>query len=148
MNREMIRICNCLLLIVALSAFSLGQTAASGPPHLSGTYKLTEKANKAGQTQIELQLHVVNYGARDLHIQRITLWDFSHPSKGGTKPCSFVVHAAASANTTQEFTIPRAELDLWKRGARPRVVLALAMPDGHLSTAVVRLDRAPSGKGN
>lgn len=145
MNQKFIRICNRLLMAAVLFALSIGLAHASTAPQLSGSYKILEKTDQGGQTRAKLQLHLVNTTARDLHIQRITLWDF-HPFKGGTRPCSLVVHAAASASSVQEFTIPRAELDLWRRGARPRVVLQLVTPNGHLSTAVVRLDRA-SGKG-
>ena len=120
MNRTKIRICNCLLAIAALSIFFAGAAQASDAIQLSGSYKIVAKADRAAQTQVKLQLHLVNRGAHDLHIQRITLWDFSHPTKGGSQACSLVVASAASADTTQEFTLPRAELDLWRRGARPR----------------------------
>lgn len=144
MNQEFIRICNRLLMAAVLLALSISLAHASTVPQLSGSYKILEKTDQGGQTRAKLQLRLVNPTARDLHIQRITLWDF-HPLKGGTRACSLIVHAASSANTVQEFTIPRAELDLWRRGTRPRVVLQIAIPNGHPSTAVVRLDRA-SGK--
>jgi len=95
-----------------------------------------------------MQLHLVNRGAGDLHIQRITLWDFSHPTKGGTQACSLVIRASSSADTKQEFTIPQAEYALWRRGAQPRLVLEVAAPGGRSSTEVVSLERADRGKGN
>jgi hypothetical protein len=146
MNRKLIRICNRLLIAAALVAPSIGPAYASAAPRLSGSYRILEKTDRGGETRTKLQLRLVNPTARDLYIQRVTLWDFSHPSKRGTRPCTLVIHAASSVSTVQEFTIPQAELDLWKRGTRPRVVLELATPNGHPSSAVVRLDRA-SGKG-
>jgi hypothetical protein len=146
MKRTTIPICHCLLMIIGLAAASVAVPQPGTAPPLSGSYKII-KSEKNGQTeaQVTVQLHLVNRTPRDLHIQRMTLWDFSHPLKGGTHACSLVVHSSASAGTTQQFTIPRSELDLWKRGTKPRLVLELAAPNGHPSTAVVRLDRA-SGK--
>lgn len=149
MKRKTIPICHCLLMIIGLAATSIALPQPSAVPQLSGSYKIIQNREKDGQTgapvNVKVQLHLVNRASRDLHIQRITLWDFSHPSKGGTHSCSLVLHSSATATTTQQFTIPRSELDLWKRGTRPRVVLELAAPNGHPSTAVIRLDRA-SGK--
>jgi len=71
----------------------------------------------------------------------MTLWDFSHPDKGGTHACALTLHAHASAETTQEFTIRRPEYESWRRGLRPRLVLEMAAPGRAKSTAVVRLDR-------
>lgn len=160
MKWKTVPICLCLLLIAGLPVPSFAAPQASAAPQLSGSYKIIQKSEKNGETQIhaqrvqtqqaqvqvQLQLHLVNRSFRDLHIQHITLWDFAHPSKGGSQACSLVVHSAASISTTQQFTVPRAELDLWKRGTRPRVVLELATPNGRPSTAVVRLDRASGGK--
>jgi len=148
MHWGMIRICNCLLVIAGLSIVSAPAASASAAPGLSGTYRVVHQSKTAEQTQIQVQIHLVNHGPRELHIRRITLWDFSHPAKGGTQACSLVVPAAGFADTTQEFTLPRAEYELWKRGARPRLVLEIASPHGHPATEVVHLDRVSGGKGN
>lgn len=142
-----IRTCKSLLLLAGLAFFSIPSAQASDTAQLSGTYQVVRKAETGGQTRIQIQIHLVNRGARDLHIQRITFWDFSHPVKGGTQSCSLVVHPANSADTTQEFILPNAEYELWRRGARPRMVLEVATPQGRPTTVVVRLDRATSGKG-
>ncbi len=147
MHWGMIRTCNCLLVIVGLLIFSIPGAAASETTPLTGTYKVTRKAEMGGQTRVQIRIHLVNRGTRDLHIQRITFWDFSHPVKGGTQSCSIVVRSSNSADTTQEFTLPPAEYELWKRGARPRLVLEVATPQGHPTTQVVRLDRIAGGKG-
>jgi hypothetical protein len=136
-----------LLVIVGFAASGFALPPASAVPGVSGSYKIIQKTEKDGLVQVQLRLNLANRGAHDLHIQRITLWDLSHPSKGGTQVCSVIVHSAASASTTQEFTIPRAEFDLWKRGTKPRVVLNLATPDNRPSTVSVRLDPALDRKG-
>ena len=147
MHWGMIRTCNCLLVIVGLVVLSMPTAGASESAQLTGTYKVTRKAEIGGQTRVQILIHLVNRGTRDLHIQRITFWDFSHPVKGGTQSCSLVVHSAHSSDTTQEFTLPPAEYELWKRGARPRLVLEVATPQGHPTTQVVRLDRNAGRKG-
>jgi len=142
-----IRICNCLLLAASLvvwaSQFANGADAAQ----LSGSYHVVRKTDLGPQTGVQLQLHFTNRGPSELHIQRVTLWDLPHPEKGATQACSVVVHAGASVEVTQEFTVPRAEYELWKRGARPRLVLEIAGPGGRPTNRVVRLDRI-SEKGN
>jgi hypothetical protein len=115
---------------------------------LSGSYKVVQKINLGPQIHVRLQLHLTNHGQRPLQIQRLTLWDFPHADKGATEPCSLLILAGASADSTQEFAIPRPEYELWKRGARPRLVLQTEVPGGRVITKVVRLDRISSGKVN
>ncbi len=154
----MTRICKYLLVIAGLLAFSLAaaqandaqakDTHANDPGQLSGTYRVVHQSEVGEQARIQIQIHLVNHGSRSLHIQRMTFWDFSHPAKGGTQACSLTLDSSASADATQEFTIARAEYELWKRGTRPRLVLQMEAPHGPPATAVVHLDRAVGGKGN
>ncbi len=146
MRWGMIRICSCLLVIAGVSILSIPVAGANDTARVSGTYQVVHKSEAGGQARIQLQVHLVNRGTRELHIQRITLWDFSHPAKGATQACSIVIHPGDSADTAQEFAVPRAEYELWRRGARPRLVLEVAGPGGHSSTEVVRLDRVSGGK--
>jgi len=136
-----------LLVLGGLFVVSIHLANASANSQLSGTYQAVAESQRSEQVRVRLQLHLVNHETRDLHIQRITLWDFAHPARGGTEACSIALHAAGSADTTHEFTIPRAEYELWKRGARPRVVLEIAGAAGHFSTEVVRLERVSARKG-
>jgi len=148
MQWGMIRICNRLLVIAGLSIVSIPVARANDTARLSGTYQVVHKSEAGGQTRIQIKVHLLNHGPRELHIQRITLWDFSHPAKGGTQSCSLVVHSTSSVDTTQEFSIPRAEYELWRRGTRPRLVVEIETPHGHPTTEVVRLDRISGGKVN
>ena len=144
----MIRSRNTLLVIAGLALLAIPSALANNTNTLSGTYQVIHQAEAGGATRVQVQIHLVNRGARDLHIQRMTFWDFSHPAKAGTQSCSLLVHPAKSADTTQEFTLPRAEFELWKRGVRPRLVLEIATPTGRPTTQVVHLDRTASGRGN
>jgi hypothetical protein len=147
MKRKTIPIFNSLLVIFGLAASAMALPPASAIPEVSGRYEVIQETEKGGQAQVQIRLQLTNRSIRDLHIQHMTLWDFSHPSKDGTRLCSLVVRSSASAITTQEFIIPRAELDLWKRGTRPRVVLDLATPDARPSTLTVRLSPLSSRNG-
>jgi len=135
-------LCTCKWPLVVAAFFALAQFAsASNAPVVSGTYQVVQNTNLGSQTQIRMRIHLVNRGPNNLSIRSITLWDFSHPDKGGTHVCALTLRAHASADTTQEFTIRRPEFDSWRKGLRPRLVLGMAAPARTKSTAVVRLDR-------
>ena len=142
-----IKHCN-LLLAFALFVISSPLAGAGSNLTLSGTYSAVREQNAGDQIRVRFELHLVNHKNRDLHIRRITLWDFAHPARGGTQSCSVALRATSSAETTQEFIIPRAEYELWKRGARARVVLEVAEPTGRLTTEVVSLEPLSNRKGN
>jgi hypothetical protein len=136
-----------LIVIVGLFLFLI-QAQANEWARVSGSYRLLEKTALGAQTRVQLQIHLTNHEGSDLHIQRLTLWDFSHPEKGGRQVVSIVVRAGGSANATQEFIIPRAEYELWNRGTRPRLVLEVESRGGRTTTRVVRLERDSSGRQN
>jgi len=146
MNWERIQHCSRLLAF-GLCVMSMPLAEASANQPLSGSYRAVHEWNAGDQVRVRLKIHLVSHKSRDLQIQRITLWDFAHPARGGTQACSVSLRAASSANTTQEFIIPRAQYELWKRGAHPRVVLEIAGPTGHFSTEVVRLEHISARKG-
>jgi hypothetical protein len=134
------------LLLAGLLVLGSQFARAADAAQLSGTYQLVQKTSLGPQTRVRLRLHLANHAARDLHIQRLTLADFSHPDRGGSQACSIAVHAGASVDATQDFTIRRAEYDLWRRGARPRLLLEVQTLSGGTTTEVVRPDRISSGK--
>jgi hypothetical protein len=132
--------CKWVFVVAALLAVVVQVAAASNAPQVSGSYEVMRNTNLGSQTQIQIRIHLVNHGAINLSIQRLTLWDFSHPDKGGIHACALTLRAHASADTTQEFTIRRPEFESWRRGLRPRLVLEMAAPARTKSTAVVRLE--------
>ncbi len=148
MKCRMFRICDYLLVVAGLFMLMTRFAQASDVSQLSGSYQVIQKTDLGPQTHVRLQLHLTNHGQRPLHIRRLTLWDLPHADKGATQPCSLVVLTGASADTTQEFTIPRSEYTSWRRGARPRLLLQIEAPGGRGITQVVRLDRVSGGKVN
>lgn len=147
-NSRMLRRFGKLLIPAGLALLSVTMALAANPPRLSGSYQIVQREQSGGDVRVRLQFHLVNRGTRDLHLSRITLWDFAHPTTGASQTTSLVVHGGSSADATHEFTIPRAEYELWKRGSRPRLVLQTDLGNGRSGSEVVRLDRKAGGKVN
>ncbi|HEX8817216.1 MAG TPA: hypothetical protein VF753_17105 [Terriglobales bacterium] len=116
-------------------------------PQISGAYQLLQKTDQGAKTRVRLQVRLVNHGQRDLHVQRVTLWDSRHPEKGATQACSIVIPAGRSADITQQFVIGHPEIELWQRGSAPRLVLEMQSPNGRRTTESVRLSQTSGRKG-
>jgi hypothetical protein len=147
MNPRISRISN-LLVLAGLFILTIGFADASDFSHLSGSYQVVGKTDVGSQTQVRLQLQLSNHGQRDLHVQRITLWNSPHHPGGRPQACSLLVHPGSSASTTQAFTMPRSEYRLWTSGARLKLLVAVEGPGGRKATELVRLDRISGGKAN
>jgi hypothetical protein len=133
--------CRLRLVMAALFALAIQPAFAKDALLVSGSYHVVQNKELGSRSQIQLRIHLVNHGPSDLSIQRMTLWDFSHPDKGGTRDCAVMLGAHASAETTQDFTIRRSDFELWQRGLHPRLVLETTSPGNSRSKTVVRLDR-------
>jgi len=142
---NIVRVSKWRLVVAALFVLGVQFALASNVPLVSGSYEVLQDTTLGSQSQIRMRIHLVNHGPSNLSIQRMTLRDFSHPAKGGTRACAITLRAHASAETTQEFTIERPEYQMWQRGLRPRLVLQMEGPANAPGTTksktVVRLDR-------
>ena len=141
------QICGYLLVVASLFMFASRFVLANDLSQLSGTYRVIQKTDIGAQTRVRLQIHLSNHGQDALQIKRLTLWDLPHANKGASEACSIIVRTGGSADTTQEFIVPRSEYQLWGRGARPKLVLQIEAPHARGTTRVVHLDRVPVGKG-
>jgi hypothetical protein len=143
-----IRLCKRRLLAAALfvvvSALVVQTAAASNAPLISGSYEIVQSTDLGSEAQVQIRIHLVNRGPSDLSVQKITVLGSFHPDKAGTVACAVTLPARGSADTTQEFTIPRSDYRVWQRGFRPRLMLRMAGPGKTKSSAVVRLDRSSS----
>jgi len=148
MKCKSLRMCTGLLATTALLVVASGLGQATDAHPISGSYKVVRKTELGPQTRIQLQLNLANHTPRDLRIQRLTLLDSPQGGKDKTRPCSLVVPAGASADTTQEFTIPRSEYRSWSHGAAPRLLLDVQTPGGRIATEAVRLVRISGGEAN
>lgn len=153
MSGNIVRFCRTYLMVAAILPVGIQFAPASNAPVVSGSYSVVQNQDLGTRVQIRMHIHLMNSGPSDLSIQRMTLWDFSHPDKGGSRACALTLHAHASADTIQEFTISRSDYWQWQRGFRPRFVLDVAGPrnaasrQGPKSTVVVRLDRSSGQEG-
>jgi len=127
--------------MVALFALTVPSAPANDGPLVSGSYQVVQRRDLDSQSQIQVRIHLVNHGSSNLAIQRVTLWDLSHPGKGGSSACSLVLRAHDWAETTQQFTILGSDYQSWQQGFRPRLVLQMAGPGRTRNRTVVRLDR-------
>jgi hypothetical protein len=151
MSYNILSVCKKCLVVAALLALTVQFALASSAsllsrPSLTGSYEVVQSAVRGSQMQIRMRIHFVNHGPSDLSIQRLTLWDFSHPAKGGSHACAIALRSHASVDTIQEFTIQRSDSQMWQKGFRPRFVLQMAGAGSTKTKAVVRLDRI-SGQG-
>lgn len=139
-----------LLRAVAAMLFAAFQLAtaqwalASKAPVISGGYDVIQRKELGSQEQIRVHIHLLNRGASSVSVQRITIWGRSRPEKGGTRSCAVTLGAHGAADTTQEFTIRRADYQLWQKGHHPRLILDLSDSVKHRSRAVVRLEHLSS----
>jgi hypothetical protein len=127
-------------LVMALLALNLQYAVAGNAPSVSGSYLVVRDRASDSQVQIRMRIHLANHGASDLAIQKMTLWDLSHPDRGGTQACAIFLRAHGSVETVQQFTIRHSDYELWQRGSRPRLVLQIAGSGGAKGSTVVRLD--------
>jgi len=147
MSRRISRIC-CLFAVSGLLVFTVGFAQASAVSQLSGSYRVIRRTDLGSQTRVLLQLHLSNHGQSDLQIQRLTIWDSPHPAKGGSRPCSLLLHSGGSADATEELTIPRSEYLHWGHGANLRLLLTVESPGGRKATEGVRVNRISGRKAN
>ena len=130
-----------LLLVSGILLSAFPASAQSGDhARVSGSYEIVQRVHAGEQAHIRVKLHLINHQPQSLHIQRLAFRDLASAAKGGSRACSIVIGPQASFDTTQDFTIRREEYEMWRRGARPRLILELQGTNGRDATEVVRLD--------
>jgi hypothetical protein len=139
---------NCCLATAVWLAIALQFVQAADVKHLSGSYQVAQKTDRGAQSSVRLVFRLTNQGEGDLSIQRIALWDFSHPGREAMRPCTLVIPRGSSTETTQEFTVPRSELESWRGANGLRLLLEVRLPSGRMTTEVVHLNAAPGRKAN
>jgi hypothetical protein len=153
MRRNFLHFCGRCLMVMALVQVGIQFAPGSNTPVISGSYSVTQNKPLGAQVQIRMRIHLMNHGPTDLSVQRMTLWDFSHPDNGGSRACALMLRGRASADITQEFIVSRSDYQRFQKGFRPRFVLEMADPGNAVgratakSTVVVRLDRSSGREG-
>lgn len=146
MNSKVLRSSRLLLALAFSVAFALQPCQGSDTKPLSGSYHVVQKTEAGPHNRVRLQLRLTNQSHSDLVIQRVALWDFSHPGVAGVRSCSLALRAGSSVDTTQEFTVLRSEYESWGSHG-PRLLLEVMLPSGRKTIEVVHLN-GTSGKVN
>jgi hypothetical protein len=124
---------------------------------VSGQYKLLGISDLGnGQVRATLLIRLSNHAESDLSIKSLELRG-SHPAPRSTSALkshapALKSHAPAFASlrltahgvstTKQEFTVSRAELELWKKGARPHLTITHQTGEAAATSTAVELTRA------
>jgi hypothetical protein len=147
MNSKVLRCGRFSLVLASSLAIALQLCQGSDIKRLSGTYHVVQATEVGAHKRVQLQVRLTNQGQTDLVIQRLALWDFSHPSREGVRVCSLTIRAGSSVSTTQEFTVPRSEYESWRESHGPRLLLEVVLPSGRKTIEVLHLN-GTSGKVN
>jgi hypothetical protein len=135
-------------LTAALLVFVFGaQPANATNASISGSYEVLRETGLGSQEKVLVRFHLTNHGQGPLYLQEVLLSDFAHPSSGGSLTTSITLHPGTSAETSQEFVIPRLQYDQWQKGLHPRAILELKTAKGARITQAIRLERVPARKG-
>ena len=134
--------------VAGLFLLITGFAQAALVSHLSGTYQIMDTADHGTDTQVRLQVSLVNHGLKDLQIQRIALWGSAHPSPEAMTASVITLRAVSSVTTTSEFLIPTSDLRLLTRGTPLRLLVTVEDLEGRKTTELVQLDRISAGKAN
>jgi hypothetical protein len=140
--------CNCYCLGVAILLFTvcaLPANAATLP--ICGTYEVIQKTDLGSQTKVVMRFHLTNHSQAPVVLQALSLSDFGHQPGNAPLAASVTLPPGGSQVILQSFVISRMQLDQWKMGAYPRVVVELQTTAGARITQAVRLERVPAGKG-
>ena len=147
MNSKVLRRGGVSLALAFSLAFASQLCQGSDIKRLSGSYHIVQKTEVGPHNRVRLQFRLTNQGQSDIVIQRVALWDFSHPGREGVRACSLVIRAGSSIDTTQEFTVPRSEYESWRTNRGPALLLEVVLPSGRKTVEVVHLN-GTSGKVN
>jgi hypothetical protein len=148
MNSRFFSSCRLCLAVAVCGVFAVQLIQASGVTRLSGSYQVLAKADTGNKTTVRLRLHVTNQGSASLSILRIALRDFSHSTRDQVRACALTIPAGRTAESSQQFTVPRNEYEAWQRGNVPTVVLEVVTPSGRRTIEVLRLIPIRDRKGN
>lgn len=128
MSCNVLRFCRNCLMVGALLPAAIQFAPAGNAAVVSGSYSVLQSQDHGSHMQIRIRVHLKNEGPSDLSVQRMTLWDFSHPDKGGSIACALALRAHGSADTIQNLVLSRSDYQQWQKGFRPRFVLEMAGP--------------------
>lgn len=137
------------VLALFLFVFASGPARAANVPILATyTYQVVTKASAGSQTKILMRLQLTNSSRTSLFLQDVLLADFAQPPCKAQLPVSLTLRPDTPEEITQQFVIPRAQLDQWQHGVHPRMILVFKTAKGETIKQTIRLQgvAARSGK--
>ena len=145
MNRSTYRIIWSLCTGLFLS-FLIAPAASAAGVSISGTYEIIQKTDAGPLVKVEVRFHLVNQQPNAMTLLGVLLSDFGYPSAKDTLAVPVILPPGASQDVTQEFVIPHAQYDQWRRGLKPKVILTLKTATGIKTNEALRLSRVSAGK--
>jgi hypothetical protein len=138
----------CVLALFLLVFASWPASANNVPVLATSTYQIVTKINAGSQTKILMRLQFTNRSRNSLLLQEVLLADFAQPPCKALLPTSLTLRPDSPQEITQQFVVPRAELDQWQHGVHPRMILVFKTATGATIKQTIRLESvdARSGK--
>ena len=133
--------------LFAIWLLAFGAEYASAAPAISGSYEIASRSNTGSRTRVVLRLHLTNNGENSFLVQRILLCDFGERPAAGPSASVITLQPYVTEETTQEFVVPRSQVEQWRRGLPPRIVLTLKAGKGRTISQAIRLEHISAGKG-
>jgi hypothetical protein len=146
MSHRTFRNRSCLSVVLLLFVFGMRPAHASDIP-VSGSYEVIQKTDLGSQAKVLVRFHLTNHGTAPLSVQEVLLSDFAHPPGGGPVSPPVLLPPGISEEVSQELVIPQLQLDRWRRGLLPRVILELRTASGARISQAIRLEQVSAGKG-
>jgi hypothetical protein len=135
-----------ILLILAELLASVVQPLHGGDkPAILAFYQIDQVTDLGTDVRVSLRLRLMNQSDDVLLIDHIALQTFIPGPNGKGQGCSTSTELGAhgSETLTQDFTISRAEYEVWQRGIRPRLALNIQVSGVEQWTLIVPLMKRP-----
>jgi len=132
-----------LPIVVAACLWACTSAGAAGN-EVVGAYWFAGVTDQGTQVCVTLHLRLVNNDSRELTISGYALRGLL--PRGRQAPVTAAAHLLPreAAEFTQQFTVPRAEYERWRKGARPLLQVTLQSEEGREVTRTVELVPRPA----
>jgi len=131
-----------ILPAVAIQAQGPVQTAAGN--EVVGFYRIVQTADLGTEVRATLQIRLVNNNQPELFVTKLALFSRT-PAK---KPEETAVRARLApreaATFTEDFVVPRAEYERWRKGARPELQVTIQPSEGGERMRTIALEPSPA----
>ena len=127
------------LLPLLLCWFLVAPVHAQEPHDVAGFYSVKNVNDLGTQVRVTLQVRLANAGEADFSTAKMALRSslLARKDHGAIAPVTLRPHGAASF--TQDFTIPRTEYEMWKKGAKPSLSISTQTASGKTLTRTIKL---------